>query len=127
MIFVVIVVIVGVVALAVWLAGPPVIGKTLKASEDRLERMRHSDAALHYRVPHGQDPAVLTSALTEAGYEAVGDLVEGRPVVMIEDRRGGAPDRDKVRAVIEQASASTLEGGAVQERPVVFEEERSSG
>ncbi len=124
MFFILIVIALGVVALAVWLTGPPVIGKTLKDGEQRLERMRGSESALHYRVPRGQDPAVLTSALTEAGYEAVGDLVEGQNEVMIEAGRGGAPHPDKVRAVIARANASTLEGGGVQERPVVFEEER---
>jgi hypothetical protein len=124
MFFVLIVIAVGLVALAVWLMGPPVIGKTLKASEESLDRMRDSSEALHYRVPRGQDPAVLTSALTEAGYQAVGDLVEGQHEVMVEAGRGGPPDPDRVRAVIERANASSLEGGAVQERPVVFEEER---
>ena len=124
MFFVLIVIAVGVVALAVWLMGPPVIGKTLKEGEQRLERMRDSEAALHYRVPQGQDPAVLTSALTEAGYQAVGDLVEGQNEIMIEGGRGAAPDPDRVRAVIERANVSTLEGGAVRERPVLFEEER---
>ncbi len=124
MFFVLIVIAVGVVALVVWLTGPPVIGKSLKAGEQRLERMRDSAEALHYRVPSGQDPAVLTSALAEAGYEAVGDLVEGQHHVMIEGGRGGAPDPDKVRAVIERANDPTLEGGRMQQSPVVFEEER---
>jgi hypothetical protein len=124
MFFVVIVVVVGIVALGVWLLGPPVIGKTLESSEEHIDRMQDSDAALHYRVPTGQDPAVLTSALTEAGYDAVGHLVEGQNVVMVAGGRGEPPDPDKVRAVIAQADTSTLEGGAVQERPVVFEEER---
>jgi len=124
MLFILVVIAVIVVALAVWLMGPPVIGKTLKSGEEHLERMRDSPDALRYRVPSGQDPAVLTSALSEAGYEAVGDLVEGQNVVVIESGGGGRPDPDKVREIIRQANTTTLEGGRMQERPVVFEEER---
>ena len=112
-----------VLALLVWFLFPVLSGRSLKAGEERLVAMEDSSSTLHYRVPDGQDPAVLTAALSQAGYLAESHLVEGHNELLIEAGDGGPPPVDDVRREIEAAHYTSLEGGTLPTR-VVFEEER---
>jgi hypothetical protein len=116
-----------VLLIATWLLFPAWFGRSVKAGEDRVEGrvevLDHSSSSLHYHVPDGQDPAVLTVALEEAGYVAQSHLVEGHNELLIDTADESAPAPERVRSVIESANRTTFEGGAVPTR-VVFEEER---
>jgi len=80
---------------------------------------------LRYHVPVGQDAAVLVAALKKDGYEAVGDLVEGREYIEIACPAGRDRERAHVRAIIANTHRTSLESGRNEFDPgrVVFEDE----
>jgi hypothetical protein len=78
---------------------------------------------LRYRVPDHQDPVVALTALTEAGYLAVPESVNGERYVAIYCPRGSDEARERVRSVLAaNADATSLEGPR-QEAPVRFADE----
>lgn len=95
-----------------------------ETSPDRRRPLRPGDpGTLRYRVPDGQDPAVLIAALETAGHASEPDRVAGEHYLTIfcDDLR---QDRPRVRSVIEQTHESSFSGGDVIHVPVVFEDER---
>lgn len=93
-------------------------------SPDRGRTPRPGDpGTLRYRVPDGQDPAVLIAALETAGHASEPDRVAGEHYLTIfcDDLR---QDRPHVRSVIERTPESSFSGGDVIHVPVVFEDER---
>lgn len=125
--FVAALLVIAVLAIAAWFLFPAWFGRPVKAGEDRVEHrvdeLEDSSTSLHYDVPEGQDPAVLTAALSGAGYLAQSHLVAGHNQLLIDRVDGRAPVVEDVRTVIESANTTTFEGGVVPSR-VVFEEER---
>jgi hypothetical protein len=63
---------------------------------------------LHYRVPEGQDPAVVTSALRSAGFECVVDVEHNHHDVMILCPNGRDEDRSRVRHVIADVHSTSI-------------------
>lgn len=81
------------------------------------------DSAMHltYRVPEGQDPAVLSAALTRAGFRSVGVLHEGVEQLLVECARPA--DRARVREVIEHVTRTGFEGAEMHVAHVRFDDE----
>lgn len=93
------------------------------------ERNRISDElneptnpSLDYRVPTGQDPAVVLAALNADGYVAATDTTDSQ-LVRVACPAGPDRERARVRAVIENAGGTALEHGAPVPGPVRFEDE----
>lgn len=80
--------------------------------------------ALAYAVPDGQDPAVLVSALSQAGFKSAAELERGSEVLLVECPH--PEDRAKVRSIIEHVHRTSFEGsgGELQVAHVSFEDER---
>ncbi|MGO4256386.1 hypothetical protein [Marmoricola sp. RAF53] len=81
---------------------------------------------LSYRVPEGQDPAVLLARLVEAGYAAAVEHDAGERLLVVSCPGDGAADRDRVRALLGSAPSAIDDGVPVQ-HGVLFEDERRSG
>jgi hypothetical protein len=78
---------------------------------------------LRYRVPDPQDPVVVLSALTDAGFTAVRESDAGHSYVAVACPAGRERDRERIREVISQrADKSSLEGPRLHRR-VVFDDE----
>ena len=102
------------------------MAKGPKDPRDNVERQ--GGQHLRYRVPTGQDPAVVVAALTKAGFTAEAVPVpEGHDVVvsLAEDRER---DRSRVRDAIAQADVSAIggEGTSYELPPVRFLDEPGS-
>ena len=82
-----------------------------------------STPTLDYRVPAGQDPAVVMAALTGAGYEAAVDPHDAHRV-RVDCPAGPDEERSRVREVIAGARSTAIDAGKPA-RPdtVVFEDE----
>jgi hypothetical protein len=105
----------GVVVLRRWSAGREQLG-------DELEDP--GTPTLAYRVPAGQDPAVVLAALEGDGYVAAADPDDTRLVRVRCPARLGC-ERARVRAVIETAAVTAMDTGApIDAGPVRFEDER---
>lgn len=80
---------------------------------------------LRYHVPVGQDAAVLVAALKKDGYEAAGDLVEGREYIEVACPAGRDRERAHVRAIIANTHRTSFYGSRdeFEPGPVVFEDE----
>jgi hypothetical protein len=104
------------VLLAVVMAGLAVLGRR----QDRdLARAGATPGALAYRVPEGQDPAAVVTALRGEGLEAVAD----GDVVRVGGPGQGEPDREHVRRVLAVAPLNS-EGDPAWTRDVRFLDER---
>lgn len=79
---------------------------------------------LSYPVPDGQDPAVLMAALTEAGYDAASEVVEGKPHVVVACPAGRDRERAHVRQVIRDTGTTGMTGTPFEPEQVVFQDER---
>ena len=73
---------------------------------------------LRYRVPQGQDPVAVITALQRAGHDAVADGDD----VVVTCRGGGASEREQVRSVIEGAAVN-VESDVVPGNRVRFADE----
>lgn len=93
----------------------------------RLSRdeRRHADdlrtpGSLRYRVPAGQDPAVVLAALGNAGYDAAPDSTTGvGPELLIRSGDGTEPDREEVRRVLSSVRTLNPEGDQATDLPEV--------
>lgn len=88
-------------------------------TEDRLRLP--GTHKLVYTVPPGQDPAVLSTALTHAGFTAVGVMEGGFERLLIECPEEARAD---VRSIIEHVTSTSIEGGEIHVGHVIFEDER---
>jgi hypothetical protein len=78
---------------------------------------------LHYRVPDGQDPAVLIAALSHAGYTSALDEAHGDAYVAVDCPAGRDRERARVRAVIGDADGTSLEGPEFTPDAITFDDE----
>jgi len=86
---------------------------------------RHS---VRYRVPHGQDPAVVLHHLESEGYDVSPDSEPGpsTPILIIGTQDATVIDREAVRATLTSIDESNInpEGsGPVRQEPVKFVDE----
>jgi hypothetical protein len=66
------------------------------------------DRLLYYRVPEGQDPAVVTSTLRIAGFECAPDSAHNHHDIMILCPNGRDEDRSRARDVIAGVHATAI-------------------
>jgi hypothetical protein len=113
-ILVVIVAVVVLLALASW-------GRRRQSAADELAHP--ASPTLDYRVPPGQDPVVVLTALASEGYQATVDP-EATQLVHISCPAGLDRERAHVRAVLESADTTTIDTGApIDPTPVRFVDE----
>jgi hypothetical protein len=86
--------------------------RTAKGPKDPRDNVERASAeSLRYRVPPGQDPVVVVSALTKAGFVAEAlPVPEGHDVV-VACEHGRERDRGRVREIIQDADVSAIGGG----------------
>jgi hypothetical protein len=84
-------------------------------------RLRSPDTpTVTYAVPHGQDPALVMTALTRDGFVSVPDMAGGVERLLIECPEA---DRARVRDVIEQVNHPGFDGAAMHTGRVRFADE----
>ncbi len=115
----VIVVVVGVLALAGLLVFAPWLRTRRQRADDLAER-RYDGDVIAYEVPPGQDPVAVLTALGEAGLHAEPDPDPARQRVLIDARTIEA--REQAREAIADAPLNT-QGDPGPERAVVFADE----
>lgn len=99
-----------------------------RAEVHRSDRLQNADRpTLRYKVPRGQDPALVVAGLRQAGYDASPDSEPGpsSPIVIIGET-GGAPDREAVRRALSDLDGTNIvpeESGRVQRSRVKFVDE----
>lgn len=77
---------------------------------------------VRYRVPGGQDPVAVLTALAGSGFHAEPKYDAGEPFVVVPCVRGTPEERDEIRRAI--ASAESQAHGGVSKAPDVhFEDE----
>lgn len=77
---------------------------------------------LDYLVPAGQDPVVVLATLAAEGYEATVDP-DVTQLVHVACPAGADRERAHVRAALETADTTSLEGGPIEPAPVRFADE----
>jgi len=77
---------------------------------------------LRYRVPDSQDPAVVLTALANAGIPAVPKAVDGHSYVIV-SLDSQEHDRERIRDVIARRADETSLEGPHFDRRVVFDDE----
>jgi hypothetical protein len=77
---------------------------------------------LRYAVPAGQDPAVLMTALTQAGHQATSEMSPTGHDLLIACPVG---KRDEIRSVIGNADTTSIEGPGprIETGPIRFADE----
>jgi hypothetical protein len=105
-----------VVIIALLLGGVLLAGRTgARGARRRREAVLDADVeTLRYRVPNGQDPAMLLAALTHQGFAAVAEPVREGKDVVVSCPDGRERERDRVRTTIQDASDM---GGSEWPRP----------
>lgn len=100
----------------------------------RQEMSRHRDVAtarvdsLRYEVPPGQDPAAVTAALMQEGFEVVrDDAAMHSQDLLILCPAGADRERAHVRSVIAHEAPIDMEGHPMPEHEVRFADERRAG
>jgi hypothetical protein len=98
------------------LAGALLAGRIgARAARRRREAVVDADMeTLRYRVPNGQDPAMLLASLTHSGFAAVTEPVRDGKDVVVSCPDGRDNQRDRVRTAIQDASDM---GGSDWPRP----------
>ena len=97
---------------------------------EHSDHLQNADRpTLRYEVPAGQDPAAVLTELRRAGYDASADSEPGpsSPVVIIGTITGDAPDREQLRATLDQLDLVNVDPGVdvPMDRPAVrFMDER---
>jgi len=80
-------------------------------------------ATLEYEVPEGQDPVVVVDALKQEGLDAVGELRQGRQLVLINATEGTEVVRPRARAAIAERAPLNTQGDSARDRLVKFLDE----
>ena len=118
-VFVLVVVVVGVLAMR----------RFRRESVEQSDRLQDSARpTVSYVVPPGQDPALLVATLVGEGYDASPDSEPGAssPIIIIGSRRGGVLDREQVRQALVRLDHSNInpdESGRLERPPVRFTDE----
>ncbi len=99
-------------------------GRKAAQAAERNEPGALTTETVRYRVPDGQDPLVLMSALERAGFTTALDEVAAEKILAIACPHGRDQDRDRIRSVLEDADRSSLEGPQVRTGRVAFEDEK---
>jgi hypothetical protein len=100
------------------------LGSTLRRSRERQEHLESARTpTLEYVVPTGQDPAVVLTALRQAGFVAATDSTTSGQRVLIECPEGVERQRARARSAIESANVTTHEEGAPVRVDVQFTDE----
>lgn len=79
-------------------------------------------SAVRYRVPEGQDPVAVTTALTHEGFHPALDYAGGHDRIVVVPCPHGEEDREQVRAAIATAGTA-LQDGAPEPHRVRFLDE----
>ena len=90
--------------------------------EARAEVLPDDEEVLRYRVPEGQDPAALVSALAGAGFRASVAHEASDRVLVVRCPEGRQESRAAVRMVLQEAR-STIQDGDVMIGEVHFDDE----
>jgi hypothetical protein len=117
-----VIVLVAVVVLGWVILSSGVLAKSVEKGRDPVWRPPAGDA-LAYRVPEGQDPAVIVAALKKNGFEPTSNTVDGIPLVMVPQQRSRPEQRQRVREAIASARTTSLTEGVPVREPVVFQDE----
>ncbi|HEX3296630.1 MAG TPA: hypothetical protein VHR85_07400 [Nocardioides sp.] len=108
--------------------GAIAVKRFTRAEIDHSDRLQADERpTLRYRIPAGQDPALVLAGLRRAGYDASADSEPGpsSPIVII-GATGGAPDREAVRRALADIDGTNVvpeESGTVDRTRVRFEDE----
>jgi hypothetical protein len=114
--------------LIVMVVGAIPVKRFTRAEIDHSDRLQADERpTLRYRIPAGQDPALVLAGLRRAGYDASADSEPGpsSPIVII-GATGGAPDREAVRRALADIDGTNVvpeESGTVDRTRVRFEDE----
>jgi len=114
--------------LMVLVVGAIAVKRFTRAEIDHSDRLQADERpTLRYRIPAGQDPALVLAGLRRAGYDASADSEPGpsSPIVII-GATGGAPDREAVRRALADIDGTNVvpeESGTVDRTRVRFEDE----
>jgi hypothetical protein len=114
--------------LIVLVIGAIAVKRFTRAEIDHSDRLQADERpTLRYRIPAGQDPALVLAGLRRAGYDASADSEPGpsSPIVII-GATGGAPDREAVRRALADIDGTNVvpeESGTVDRTRVRFEDE----
>ena len=97
----------------------------MKSRREEVERLADpAVATLEYEVPEGQDPAAVVNALKGDGLDAVGELRQGRQLVLINASEDGIAEiRPRARAVIAERAPLNTQGDAAPDHEVRFLDE----
>jgi len=112
----------------VMVVGAIAVKRFTRAEIDHSDRLQADERpTLRYRIPAGQDPALVLAGLRRAGYDASADSEPGpsSPIVII-GATGGAPDREAVRRALADIDGTNVvpeESGTVDRTRVRFEDE----
>ena len=108
--------------------GAIAVKRFTRAEIDHSDRLQADERpTLRYRIPAGQDPALVLAGLRRAGYDASADSEPGpsSPIVIM-GATGGAPDREAVRRALADIDGTNVvpeESGTVDRTRVRFEDE----
>jgi hypothetical protein len=105
-----VIVLVAVVVLGWVILSSGLLAKSVENGRDPFWRPPARDA-LAYRVPEGQDPAVIVAALKKNGFEPSSNTVDGIPMVMVPQQRSRPEQRQRVREAIASARTTSLTEG----------------
>lgn len=115
-----------VLAVVAWIAySARATGRVVKKAEAQDTRNPHVEI-LRYRLPDGQDPAVLIAALEMEGYEADLEVESSGRYLLVECPSGRDRERARVRNVLAQNQMASLEGPPIYAGRIVFEDEKPS-
>jgi hypothetical protein len=104
---------VGLVLLVIaWLVFSSVSARRVKTAPERPSPAEPGIETLRYRVPQGQDPAVIMSKLDRGGYTATLDETGGDKYLAIACPDGQANDRPAIRSIIDSAHTTAIDSGA---------------
>jgi hypothetical protein len=104
--------------------GAVAVVRMSRRTQEREDRAKSGETdALRYRVPEGQDPVAVMTALRGDGFEPVQDTATAGRDVLIPCPAGKDRERARVRAIIEHVAPLNLEGDPADTPPVRFADE----
>lgn len=104
-----------ILGLIVLVVGAYAVTRFSRDQTEHSDRLQNADRpTLRYQVPPGQDPALVLTELSAAGYDAAADSEPGpsSPIVLIGTSSGSAPDREELRAVLGRITRVNIDPGA---------------